>query len=245
MTQFLKSKSFNILFFIYLLLVSCNNGTGQSKKTSLTPDEFEKELAKAPDAQLVDVRTPEEYKDGHLKGSKNIDYNDSSFNRKIAALDKSKPIFVYCLSGGRSSAAAQQMRESGFTRVYEMKDGLMKWNAAGKPLVKEETAKPVAETVSVAGFEQTIKNHDLVLADFSATWCRPCRMLSPVLDTLAEKNKGKLLVVRIDVDQNKEITSKMQVTELPTMLVFKNGKQVWRGEGFMTGDMIQEVLDKK
>jgi thioredoxin 1 len=245
MLQKIKFNKIPAFLLVALVFFSCHNGTGQSKKTSLTPDEFEQQLAKTPDAQLIDVRTPDEYKDGHLKGAKNIDFNDQNFASGIAALDKNKPVFIYCLSGGRSSAAAEQMRAEGFGKVYEMQGGIMKWNAAGKSLVKEDLSKPKADLISAADFEKKVKDNAMVLADFSAAWCRPCRMLSPVIDTLADKNKGKLTVIRVDVDQNHEITQKLQVNELPTLLLFKNGKQVWRGEGYMPSDMIQQVIDKQ
>src|SRR5690606_37115598 len=86
----------------------------------LTTDEFEKQLTKSADAQLLDVRTPEEYGEGHLAKAANIDYKSPDFKEKIAKLDKNKPVYVYCLSGGRSAAAANTLHESGFKEVYDM-----------------------------------------------------------------------------------------------------------------------------
>jgi thioredoxin 1 len=85
----------------------------------------------------------------------------------------------------------------------------------------------------------------VVLADFSATWCRPCKMLAPVIDSLGEQYKEKLVIIKVDVDQSKEIAAKMHINEIPTLLLYKNGKQVWTGEGYMPGYMIRKEIDGK
>src|SRR5688572_17949871 len=75
---------------------------GKTNPHKLNANEFETKLNTTPNAQLVDVRTPEEYNEGHLKGSININYQGNSFAEEVAKLDKTKPTFVYCRSGGRS-----------------------------------------------------------------------------------------------------------------------------------------------
>ena len=82
---------------------------------------------------MLDVRTPAEYTQGHLSNARNIDWNGGEFEKSIAKLDKSKPVFVYCLSGGRSAAAASKMRSIGFREVYELSGGFAKWKAAKLP----------------------------------------------------------------------------------------------------------------
>jgi rhodanese-related sulfurtransferase len=102
----------------------------------MSAERFEQALATAANYQLVDVRTKEEYDKEHLKNSLNIDYNDAGFDKHLNYLDKSKPTYVYCLSGGRSSAAAARMRKKGFKQVYELDGGIQKWNEANKPVEK-------------------------------------------------------------------------------------------------------------
>src|SRR6185503_14004913 len=102
------------LVTITILLYGCSNGQGQSTVTNLPATEFAQKIKELPDAQIVDVRTPEEFSKGHLKNAGNIDWNRIDFTKQISTLDKSKPVFVYCLSGGRSSAAASKMRSEGF-----------------------------------------------------------------------------------------------------------------------------------
>lgn len=85
---------------------------------------------------IVDVRTPEEFKDGHIKGAKNIDISSGDFEAQLAKLDKSQPTLVHCQAGGRSSRALKTFEKLGFTQVIHLDDGFGGWEAAGKPVEK-------------------------------------------------------------------------------------------------------------
>lgn len=87
-------------------------------------------------AQILDVRTKEEWNEGHLKGAKLVTVTEEGFLDKAkAALDSKKPVVVYCRSGRRSALAAEQLRAAGFT-VYDIQGGITAWIAAGKPIDK-------------------------------------------------------------------------------------------------------------
>lgn len=85
---------------------------------------------------VVDVRTPEEFEEGHIKGAKNIDIMDKDFEAQVAKLDKSKPVLVHCQAGGRSTRSLQTFEKLGFTDVIHLDDGFAGWEAAGKPVEK-------------------------------------------------------------------------------------------------------------
>jgi len=88
--------------------------------------EFKEKLSME-DRQLVDVRTPDEYNGGKIDDAQNIDFYEADFKTQIAKLDKSKPVFVYCHSGGRSGKAAKMMKGMGFKEVYDLKGGYSGW----------------------------------------------------------------------------------------------------------------------
>ncbi len=94
------------------------------------------ELSKLEGVQLVDVRTPSEYNDGHIAKSQNIDFWSPEFNQNIDGLDKSKPVIVYCKSGGRSAKCAAKLKEKGFKKIYDLDGGFLKWIFEGMPVVK-------------------------------------------------------------------------------------------------------------
>lgn len=99
-------------------------------------DEFSKLIAGNEGIQLLDVRTQEEYKDGHIAGAKLIDVNDSTFiDKATAQLNKKKPVAVYCRSGRRSAKAANAMVKAGF-QVINLDGGILAWQDAGKDIEK-------------------------------------------------------------------------------------------------------------
>lgn len=128
----MKTKLFSLLF-VLIGFASCQS---QSKSPELvSPEVFAKKTESAT-AQLVDVRTPKEYKQGHLKGAKNIHLYDQDFLEQIKKLDKTKPVYVYCKAGGRSAEAVEIMQAQGFQNIVELKGGTDSWTENGKPLVQ-------------------------------------------------------------------------------------------------------------
>lgn len=110
--------------------------THRVEPKKINVNEFEQKLSSTPGAQLVDVRTPGEYNDGHLKGALNINYQGDSFTEEVSKLDKSKPVFVYCQMGGRSAEACNYMSNQGFTEIYDMENGFKSWLHFNKPFEK-------------------------------------------------------------------------------------------------------------
>lgn len=220
---------------ISFLIFSCNAQT----KTSLTADEFEKATSAKDSIQLLDVRTPGEYSSGHISNALQADWNDpAEFNRRITYIDKNKPVYVYCLSGGRSSAAASQLRKMGYENVYELKGGTNAWKAANKPLV----GNSVAKQMSLEDFNKSISGPKNVLVDFGAEWCPPCKKMEPVLASLQANNAGKFTLVKVDGGNDQDILQKYKVTALPVFIIFKDGKEVWRKDGIASEKEIAEHL---
>ena len=218
--------NFLLTIAISFLIFSC---TAQMK-TSLSADEFEKAITGKDSVQVLDVRTPGEYVSGHIPKALLADWKDpSEFSRRISFIDKNKPVYVYCLSGGRSAAAAVKMRAMGYEHVYELKGGTNAWKAAGKSL--EGTSSTTQ--MSVGTFEESVSK-GIVLVDFGAEWCPPCKKMEPVLSSLQQNNKGKFTLVKVDGGNDQDILQKYKVTELPVFIIFKDGKQVWRKDGVVT-----------
>lgn len=91
-------------------------------------------------------------------------------------------------------------------------------------------------------FSEIINQDTPVLVDFYAEWCGPCKMMSPILKDVKDSLKERVTIIKIDVDKNQELAAKYQVRGVPTMLLFKNGKQVWRQSGVLQKDELINVI---
>jgi rhodanese-related sulfurtransferase len=119
--------------FLSLFFVACGDAIAQNGVSVVEVADFQTKIAQ-PKMQVVDVRTPQEFATGHISDAQNINFYDAEFRAKMDALDKSKPIAVYCAAGGRSNKAAKILLDLGFKNVIDLKGGITAWKAAGKPV---------------------------------------------------------------------------------------------------------------
>jgi thioredoxin 1 len=92
-------------------------------------------------------------------------------------------------------------------------------------------------------FNELIKGETPILVDFSAEWCGPCKMMGPVLEQLKGKMEDKLRILKIDVDNNRELASRYNIRSVPTLMLFHDGKIKWTGVGVMTSDNLVNVIN--
>lgn len=100
-------------------------------------------------------------------------------------------------------------------------------------------------TVKMSNLDTIIKSEKPVLIDFFATWCGPCKMLGPVLKEVKDSLGDRVSIIKIDVDKNQQISSQYQVRGVPTMILFQNGKQLWRQSGVLTKEEIIKIILEK
>ncbi len=239
----MKTLFYISLFCLSASVFSCQNqpnGTQADRpiNTTISIDDFEKKLS-ADEIQLIDVRTPEEFNQGHLKGALNYNINSGEFQQQIAKLDKNKVVLVYCLSGGRSASAAELMASAGFQEIYNMQGGIMKWNAANKALISG-TVNNSSESMSVEEFNGLLKSDKLVLIDYNAKWCKPCKKMAPI-KAFAEQRKDQIILIEIDADKNKDLLKQKGIESIPVLELYKDGKLVWKHDG----EIDEETLIKE
>ncbi len=224
----------------FLLAIACGQLAWAQK--NLSADAFDKKLQATPDAQVLDVRTPEEFSEGRLTNANNIDIQNAQFEQNLQKLDKNKPVFVYCLSGGRSSNASDMLAKQGFKEVYNMEGGYMKWSLGGKPT--EGVAPAKADEISGVQFDKALKDNPLVLVDYNAKWCGPCKKLLPIVEKLKTEYASSLTVMTIDVDKNKGLVKQKGVDALPALVLYKNGQPVWQKTGLTDEATIKSQIEK-
>ena len=229
----MKNLKHLIVIVIVFFSVSCSNS--QSYK-STDAAEFKALITKTDDAQILDVRTPGEFANGKIADAKNVDWNGDNFDTQVANLDKSKPVFVYCLSGGRSRKAANHLVELGFTNVIELNGGYLAW----------EKANPKAITtwsgMTQEDYNKLLVSDKTVVIDFYAEWCGPCKKMAPYLDKISKEMADKVIIHRIDADKNKSLFNALGYQGLPVVIVIKNGKQTFFKNEFVKEEDLRKEL---
>ncbi|RMZ50531.1 rhodanese-like domain-containing protein [Flavobacteriaceae bacterium PRS1] len=119
-------KKILILMFSLSSLLGCKSES-KAMVQIVSVAEFKEGLSNN-EVQLIDVRTPKEYNDGHIENARLIDFLSEDFKIKIQELDKEKPIYLYCRSGGRSGKASKVMEEFGFKEIVDLEGGYMAWS---------------------------------------------------------------------------------------------------------------------
>lgn len=92
--------------------------------------------------------------------------------------------------------------------------------------------------------EEVLNSKGVVVVDFFATWCAPCKMLSPILEELQTEMGEKIKIVKLDVDESGEIANKYGVQSIPTIKIFKDGEDVETKVGFLPKDMLKEAIEE-
>ena len=121
--------SFKILILSAILAInySCVDKKADSQDVKLVTATEMKSILELEDVQLVDVRTPQEFEQKRISNAQNIDFRSPTFDKDIQKLDKSKPVVLYCKSGGRSAKCVEKLKEAGFEKIYELDGGISKW----------------------------------------------------------------------------------------------------------------------
>jgi thioredoxin len=209
-----------------------------AQPTSLSTQEFGKAVASGK-VQVLDVRTADEYKSGHLDKALQANWLDNKeFNDRTSHLDKNIPVYIYCLSGGRSGAAAEALRSKGF-KVTNMEGGINAWKKNNLPLVGNNAN--VKQTTMTA-YQGQIRSTNVVLVDFGAEWCPPCKKMEPVLNQFMKENANKLTLVKMDGGVETELMKALKVDALPTFILYKNGKEVKRKQGIVSKEEFTSWL---
>ena len=229
-------KTYVCIFLIFFCLFSCEQSHHQLHNINVSELDslFQKDII------ILDVRTPQEVAEGQIENSSNINFYDVDFNEKIQKIQKDKTVLIYCKSGGRSVKVAHILSEMGQHKVYNLSGGIMAWIEAGNSITEPINNISTVNGTTKEAFSNILFENDLVLANFSTQWCVPCRKLNQVLDKISPKFDG--IIVKIDLDQSKELSDFHEITSVPTLVLFKNNFEVKRSIGYKSETEIEELF---
>ena len=224
-----------------------SNCTGDSKPSSpnlLSPAEYAEKIIELPAAPIIDIRSSAEFSLAHLQNAVSLDFKGIKFLEKVSSLDKTKPVFIYGSNEEQSHAALNKMHSMGFQAVYELEGGFAQWQAAKLPVVTSTFAQPKATTggMSKEDFDEMLESDKIVLVDFYADWCAPCRQMKPDLDAIAADMKDKVKLIIIESDHHPQLCKDLDVVSLPTLMVYKNKKLTWVKQGLVSKAEIIKQL---
>ena len=229
----MKNKSF---LFVLLLLIVGTNAVAQSTSTEITLEVFEQKLNATRSPQVLDVRTPQEFEENHLVGAINFPADDSLFQSRANALRKGQPVFVYSINNGRSTTVAKKLRDLGF-EVYQLPGGIARWLGAGKPVVTGKTAG-----IATDEFNRLVSANQITLVSVGSKYCGGCRKVAPIVSEVEQADK-ELKVIRIELYDNRELAGFLDIESVPTLILYKSGRQIWSKSGNITKADIQDALD--
>lgn len=129
-------KNGRLYFLIIVIILAACREKESSESYALNADEFENAITEMSEKVILDVRTPEEFNQGHIRNAMLINFNGNDFKDETDKLDKQIPVYVYCASGVRSEKAASTLRANGFKKVYVLAEGLNAWRNTNKEIVK-------------------------------------------------------------------------------------------------------------
>lgn len=221
-------------FFISLLLtVLAFSSCAQNKKVNnealiLPAADFQVAIQKQ-NVQILDVRTASEYASGHIKNAMQANWNDQKeFAHRTQYLDKQNTVYIYCQAGGRSAAAQTYLIEKGYD-VVNLEGGLSNWKLKNLPVEGNTNV----QQMMVADFDKVVASNNLVLVDIGAIWCPPCIKMLPVIEKIKNEMGDKLYFLAVDGGIDIEVMKHLNFEALPTFIIFKNGKEVWRKTGIV------------
>ena len=221
------------LLFLTTTIMSCaqNNPNKSSIELTISTTAFSAAV-KQPGAQILDVRTAGEYQSGHIANALQANWLDpKEFKNRTQYLDKSKIIYIYCQSGGRSASAQAALMEAGF-KVVNLEGGMSNWRMQQMPV--EGIGNAVQ--MRVVDFENLLHSNQYVLVDIGAVWCPPCRKMQPVMDALKQTPPKPFYFLAVDGGQDMDVMKLVKADDLPTFILYKNGVEVWRKVGVAPKD---------
>ena len=226
-----------------IALCGCDDNQSSQIETIVNVSALEFQKAISTNGIILDVRTPEEVNRGHLKNATIINFYDKDFKDKAKLIPKDKEVYVYCLSGGRSSEAANILADLGQKKIFNLTGGINAWLSEGLPTTQpKQEVNHNFNSLGADELETIINSFDKVLIDFHTKWCAPCKKMSPIIDELHKELKGQVKIVKFDLDLNKELAKIYEIKAIPTFLFFENGELKWREVGLVSKAQLRQGM---
>ena len=206
--------------------------------------EFDR-LIKSGKGMLLDVRTKGEFDNEHIVNSGQLNYYAFDFKKKLDLLPKDQEIYLYCNTGYRSEKTAKMLIKKGYTNVYNLERGIMEWIFEELPvIIGEKTDKKQPDKVSIEKFVSTIASDTLVLIDFYAPWCGPCRKMMPLIDSIKTQYHPRMKVFKVNSDVSKKLIKQQKIIGVPLFRLYRNNELLFEKAGMLSRKELEAIIEE-
>jgi thiol-disulfide isomerase/thioredoxin len=227
--QILKT-SLTAIAFLWAIVVFSQ---GQSANVLL--DAFYSKIKTQKSPQIIDARGADEFALNHIEGAVNFNTKSEDFEKRVAELDPTKPVFIYSIAAYRSGLLSTELSKRGFSEIYILEGGIANWIGGGKPFYSNLKSK-----LSLAKYKKIITSNEYVLVDIGSKYCATCKTVKPILESLRTQYGEKLKIIEIELEESPQVIADLKnVKVFPTLIFYKNGKIVFKKDGL--GDLKNDV----
>jgi rhodanese-related sulfurtransferase len=218
-----------ILTIAFTLILTPLFARKEISPSVISVDSFASKISRQSKPQIIDVRTPEEFKMNHINGAVHINLKEGNYVNLLKYFDKNKPVFIYAIQNNRPDILAEELNSIGYTAIYELKGGIASWIGGGYPYYTS-----VKNNISYAEYKQTISDNNIVLVEIGTKFCGLCMKAKAIIDSLLEDHNDSYQTVELELElyNNPQIVAALgEVSAVPTILLYKEGKIIWKRTG--------------
>ncbi|MFB9076520.1 rhodanese-like domain-containing protein [Flavobacterium procerum] len=228
-----KSKlKFSLTAIVFLITIAV---FPQGQSANLLLDAFYTKVKNQKQPQIIDARSPEEFALNHIEGALNFNLKSEDYEKYVANLNPSKPVFIYSIAAYRSGLLASDLGKRGFTEVYILEGGIASWIGGGKPFYSNLKSK-----LSLAEYKKILSENQYVLVDIGSKYCATCKTVKPILESLRTQYGEKLKIIEIELEESPQVIADLKnIKVFPTLILYQNSNIIFKKDGL--GDLKNDV----
>jgi rhodanese-related sulfurtransferase len=231
----MKNKVFKNSIAIVALLFTII-GFSQDKSSSIVLlDAFYAKIKSQKNPQIIDARGADEFALNHIEGAVNFNLKSEDYEKQVAALNPSQPVFIYSIAAYRSGLLSSDLAKRGFSETYILEGGIASWIGGGKPFYTNLKSK-----LSLAEYKKIVADNNYVLVDIGSKYCATCKTVKPILENIRTQYGEKLKIIEIELEESPQIIADLKTVKVfPTLILYQNGKIVFKKDGL--GNLKSDV----
>ena len=230
----MKNKLFKTSITTLMLFFTLA-GFSQGNSANILLDAFYSKIKSQKNPQIIDARGADEFALNHIEDAVNFNLKSEDYEKHVAALNPSKPVFIYSIAAYRSGLLSTDLAKRGFSEVYILEGGIASWIGGGKPFYSNLKSK-----LSIAEYKKIVADNQYVLVDIGSKYCATCKTVKPILENLRTQYGEKLKIVQIELEESPQVIADLKTVKVfPTLILYQNGKIVFQKDGL--GDLKNDV----